>query len=218
VPSHLGPFTPSTSTLLSLPSVSGPFPANIMSQTPPVAPSLKFQLTFSDALRAYKKRTGKELLLHPLAARLQSCNSPDAILSVLSEQAQAIDQSWNGHERLAMWLGPTVDVIYALSSSLGEGVGLVIIAACSFRMCPSSFVFQVSSPAKVIFVGISVLFSVRIFLDSVRGAILTPKSCRRLMPFMSARMGLSTSSDAWTISSDDSTLTQRSHHLSLLRT
>jgi ankyrin repeat protein len=79
--------------------------------------------------------------LHPLATRLRSCDSSDAILSVLQEQAQAIDPSWNGDEKLAMWLGQSVDVLYALSSSLEEGVGLV------------------SSPAKVIFVGISILLS-----------------------------------------------------------
>jgi len=100
-----------------------------------------FQSTFSHALRAYKKRTRGDLILHPLAARLQSCVSPDAILAVLQEQARAIDQSWNADKKLAMWLDPIVNVLYALSSSLGEGVGLV------------------SSPAKVIFVGIGVILS-----------------------------------------------------------
>lgn len=117
---------------LNLTIMSGP--ASLISQTPPVIPPSKFQLTFSDALESYKTRTGKDLLLHPLAARLQSCNSSGAILSVLREQAQAIDQSWNRDEKLAMWLSSTVDVIYALSSNLGESVGLVIIGACLFKL------------------------------------------------------------------------------------
>ncbi|KAH9958757.1 hypothetical protein BC827DRAFT_1156674 [Russula dissimulans] len=109
---------------------------------PPVIAVSAFQSSFSYALRSYKKRTREDLLLHPLAARLQSCDSPRAALSVLHEQAQAFDQSPSGEERLTEWLGSTVNVLYSLSSSLGEGVGLVL------------------SPAKVIFVGIGVLFSV----------------------------------------------------------
>lgn len=143
--------------------MSGPHPAN---QT---APS-NFQSTFRIALREYKRRTREDLLLHPLATRLGSCNSPDAIISVLQEEAQAVDQTWNGDEKLSLWLRPTVEALYALSSSLEEGVGLVIIGTYSFDTCSLPVIFQVSSPAKIIFVGINVLLSVRIFLDfSARG-------------------------------------------------
>jgi hypothetical protein len=114
--------------------MSGPLPANPMSQTSPVIPPSKFQSTFINALQAYNRRTREDLLFHPLATRLRSCNSSDAILSVLQEQAQAIDPSWNGDEKLAMWLGQSVDVLYALSSSLEEGVGLVIIEVYSLQM------------------------------------------------------------------------------------
>jgi hypothetical protein len=113
---------------------------------------------------------------------LQSCVTPDAIFAVLEEQARAIDQSWNADEKLAMWLDPIVNVLYALSSSLGEGVGLVIIGTCTISMYDLPSIFQVPSPAKVIFVGIGVIFTVRTFLDSRARAILMPKisgsSCR----------------------------------------
>jgi hypothetical protein len=95
-----------------------------------------FQSSFSDALRVYKKRIKIDLLLHPLAVRLQPCDSPHAVISVLREQARAIDQS------LTNLLHPTVNVIYALSSSLQEGVGLVNICACSFGTCPAPSVFR----------------------------------------------------------------------------
>src|SRR6267154_4706877 len=146
-----------------------------MSQAPPVPPPSSFQSTFSQALHTYKKRTRGDLVLHPLAARLQSCVTPDAILAVLEEQAQAIDQSWNADEKLALWLDPIVNVLYALSSSLGEGVGLVIIGTCSLSMYALPSIFQVSSPAKVIFVGIGVILSVCTVFNSRARAILTPK-------------------------------------------
>lgn len=116
-------------------------PVYLMSQAPPVIPPSSFQSTFSHALRAYKKRTRGDLILHPLAARLQSCDTPDTILAILQDKARAIDQSWNADEKLAMWLDPIVHVLYALSSSLGEGVGLVIIGiySLSLYVLPSFF-------------------------------------------------------------------------------
>src|SRR6267154_4494202 len=114
-----------------------------------------FQSTFSDALLVYKKRIKIDLLLHPLAVRLQPCNSPHAVISVLQERARAI----NHWQLLTKSLHPTINVIYALSSSLQEGVGLVKNCACSFGTCPEHSFFQVLSPAKVIFVGFGVLLS-----------------------------------------------------------
>jgi hypothetical protein len=108
---------------------------------PPAMAASAFQSSFSYALRSYKKRTREDLLLHPLAARLQSCNSPGDALSVLQEQAQAFDQSPSGEERLTEWLGSTVNVLCSLSSSLGDGVGLVIILCFPFNN-PLSFIFS----------------------------------------------------------------------------
>jgi hypothetical protein len=88
-----------------------------------------FQSTFSHALRVYKERVKIDLLLHPLAVQLQLCDSSHAVISVLQEQAGAIDQS------LKKVLHPTVNAIYAFSSSL-QGFGMVYICACSFGTCP----------------------------------------------------------------------------------
>jgi hypothetical protein len=88
-----------------------------------------FQSTFSNALRTYKRRTKEDLLLLPLAARLQTCDSPVAVLSVLqeeSQQSQAFDPSRSGDEGWYKWLSPTVNVLFALSPSVEEGVGLVV--------------------------------------------------------------------------------------------
>ena len=88
------------------------------------ASTSNFQLIFNNALKAYEKRTKKDLLAHPLAAQLQACNSPSDILSILQQQAQGLDQS-RSSDRWTKWLDPTVNVLYALSGTLGEGVGLV---------------------------------------------------------------------------------------------
>ncbi|KAH9020702.1 hypothetical protein EDB84DRAFT_561724 [Lactarius hengduanensis] len=103
------------------------------------ASSSNFESIFGTAVQAYKKRTGQDITSHPLASWLKTCDSPDAILAVLQAQVQEFDQFRRDDERLTKWLNPTVNVLYAFSATLGEGVGLVF------------------SPAKVIFAGIGVL-------------------------------------------------------------
>jgi hypothetical protein len=89
--------------------------------------SQNFQLIINNALDKYKKRTKSDLLTHPLAAQLQSCDSPSAILAVLQQQLQGPDQSRNSDERWSRWLDPTINVLYTLSSTIGAGVGLVCL-------------------------------------------------------------------------------------------
>jgi len=87
--------------------------------------STNFQNLFNNALEAYEKKTKKQLLAHPLSAKLQHCHSPAAILSVLQELVQQFDQRRCGSERLRACLNPIVNVLHAFSTTTGEGVGLV---------------------------------------------------------------------------------------------
>ena len=89
--------------------------------------SSNFQLVFNNALKAYEKRTKKDLLAHPLAAQLQACDSPSAVLAILQLQVQALDQSQSSDNRWTKWLDPTVNVLYAFSETLGDGVSLVYL-------------------------------------------------------------------------------------------
>jgi hypothetical protein len=86
------------------------------------APSPNFQPSFNDALKAYKKRTKRELLTHPLASQINACSSPNAILIVLQQQVQGLDQSQSSDDRWTKWLDTTVGVLYALSATLEENV------------------------------------------------------------------------------------------------
>ncbi|KAH9018277.1 hypothetical protein EDB84DRAFT_1442507 [Lactarius hengduanensis] len=116
-----------------------------MSQTPPTASSSSnFQTIFYASIKEYEKKTKKDLLVHPLMVQLQTCNSPTDILAILRTQVEQFEQSTSGDDQLTKWLTPTVNVLYAFSAALGEGVGLVF------------------SPAKVIFAGAGVLLLVAI--------------------------------------------------------
>jgi len=66
--------------------------------------SSNFQSIFSASLQAYDRKTKNKLLHHPLAAQLQSCNSPNAVLTVLQDLVQHFPPLL---VRLLAWSVPT---------------------------------------------------------------------------------------------------------------
>ncbi|KAH9059032.1 hypothetical protein EDB87DRAFT_836515 [Lactarius vividus] len=101
-----------------------------------VLPSSPSEAIFRTAVKAYEKRTKKNIATHPFAAQLKSCDNPGAILAVLRAQVQ---RSQSADEKLTKWLDPTVNVVHALSETIGNVVGLAF------------------PPATVIFAGLGVL-------------------------------------------------------------
>ena len=101
-----------------------------MSHTHPTASSSSsssspnFQLLINNALDTYKKRTKNDLRDHPLAAQLQDCDSPTAILAILQQQLEGVDQSRSTDERWTKCLDPTINVLLTFSQAVGT-VGLV---------------------------------------------------------------------------------------------
>ena len=87
---------------------------------PQIPSSENFQAIFDNALEVYKKKTGKDLKSDPLLLRLESCDSPDAVLDVLQEQTSAFTKSGS-----RTWVKPTINVLYTFSSTIGGGVSLV---------------------------------------------------------------------------------------------
>ena len=51
--------------------------------------STYLQTIFEPALRSYEKKAGVSLTQHPLAIKLQTCQSIEAITAILQDQAQA---------------------------------------------------------------------------------------------------------------------------------
>ena len=99
-----------------------------MSQTlATTSSSSNYQSIFDNALEAYKKKTKKDLRSHPLLTKLETCNSPDAVLTLLREQIPALHQSRSVDDKLTKWLNPTVNVLYTFSEAIGGGIGLVNI-------------------------------------------------------------------------------------------
>jgi hypothetical protein len=96
-----------------------------MSQAPTATTSSSnYQSIFDNAIEAYKKKTKKDLYSHPLLDKLQNCDSPDAVLSILYEQIPGFDQSRGSDDKLSGWLNPTVNILYTFSGVIGGGISL----------------------------------------------------------------------------------------------
>ena len=83
-----------------------------------------FDAALDAALKSYKKKTKKDLKKHDVFKQLEKCDSPAAILAVF--QAAQFNRT-GGDDRSKKWLVPTINVLYAFSETLGEGVSLVDI-------------------------------------------------------------------------------------------
>ena len=93
--------------------------------------SSHFQVLFESALQDYQNQTGTALPNHPLAEKLQYCDSVESITAVLQEQAKAFSEFRGDDGKFMKSLKGVVSVLYMLSAStaLGEAIGLV----CSDR-------------------------------------------------------------------------------------
>lgn len=99
-----------------------------VSPTPSTSSStFQFQSVLNVALERYENKTKNKLLTHPLAAQIQSCDSPAAIHAVLDGIVQKFDQRRRNDERLTKWLNPTVEVLYSFSCAVCNTGGLVNI-------------------------------------------------------------------------------------------
>lgn len=97
----------------------------LMSQFPLIPTPSSYQTIFDNALEQYKKKTGEDLLSHPLYAKLESCHFPTAIPTVLRQQLLALHQSGTDEDSLAKLLHSTVNVISAFSATIGGSIGPV---------------------------------------------------------------------------------------------
>jgi hypothetical protein len=132
-----------------------------------------FEVIFEKALKTYKKTTRQDRTVHPIFTQLQACDSSAAIRTILQEQIDQFIQSRSGDERLKNWLNPTINVLYAFSSTLAGGVGLVM----SFYLSYISLLIhieQVFPAANVIFAGAGVLLLVNALVYLHVPALVTP--------------------------------------------
>ena len=86
---------------------------------------LNLQTVFADVLKRYKKWTKEDIAAHSLATQIESCNSPNAVLTVLQTQVRTFDPSPSANERWTRLLHPTITVLYAFSGLVSNIAGPV---------------------------------------------------------------------------------------------
>ena len=111
---------------------------------------MQHDLVLGAALRGYKKKTGNDLLAHQLAAEFQSCDSVDAILDIIQDQAKKFDEFRDSNEKIMKWVGSLVQILYKFSALGGRdakvriwdnkcnGMKCILTLLCSSLRKPSS--------------------------------------------------------------------------------
>ena len=86
--------------------------------------SYRLRALFESALHDYQIQTGTPLASHPLAEKLQNCDSVDSVTAVLQDQARAFSEFRGDNGRFTKSLKGIVAVLYTLSTSTAA-IGLV---------------------------------------------------------------------------------------------
>ena len=136
--------------------------------------SARFHFLFEPAFRAYEKMAGISLTQHPLAIKLQTCDSVEAITSLMQDQAQAFGHL-QGSDKIMKSLKTIISILYQLSSTafLADACGLV--RQNGFMVClMSDFYSQTFPPAKVIVVCLAILLDVCPVIEFICRSLVTP--------------------------------------------
>jgi hypothetical protein len=114
-------------------------------------PPPELKSLFEAALNEFEKRTGTNLVQHPILDKLVNCESADSVIDVLQEQAQVFRDFRGDDGKAMMWLKRTVNVVYTLSTSgvLGGAISLVCVhsSCCTLALC-ANFFFSSAFPSS----------------------------------------------------------------------
>lgn len=89
--------------------------------------SSRFHALFDATLQDYQSQTCTTLSSHPLAEKLQDCDTVESVTAMLREQVRALGDSRGGDGRVMKSLKTVVSGLYTIleNSALSEGIGLV---------------------------------------------------------------------------------------------
>jgi hypothetical protein len=114
------------------------------SSSNPNLPSVQFPEIFEAALEEYTKTTEEDIKSDPLFAKLQDCNSSDAVLEVLKEKALAFEQYRKGDWKAELMgrLKPIVEILSRLSTKDGLKEGIVSVRLTRYNYPLRKFIIH----------------------------------------------------------------------------
>jgi hypothetical protein len=110
----------------------------------PNLPSVQFPEIFEAALEEYKEKTKNDIKSDLLFAKLQDCNSSDAVLDVLEEKARALKRLQRGdwkHELMGS-LKPIVETLFRLSNEDVVKDGIVSVRLTRYKYSLRKFIIH----------------------------------------------------------------------------
>ena len=118
--------------------------------------SVRFQALFDHALQAYEQKAGVSLTQHPLAIKLQSCDSVEAIIGLLQNQAQAF-KDLQGSDKIMKSLKATISILSKLSSAASLAGAFGLVRQKGLMLCLTSLTFYFHLRRRYRFVSLSYL-------------------------------------------------------------
>ena len=170
-----------------------------------------FQSIFDKALKAYTKKTEKDLLSLPLFRELNTCDSAEETLNKLRDPNLGFNQAGNKDDSLSKWLIPTLKVLHTLSAIINQVVGSVRLRKLNTTHSGTVVCYySVGIPTRESSLHWNWRPPLGGYSDSSSQGILTPKFLRRLRKLPLAKTNSLTYLDEWTASSDASRSTSMS--------
>ena len=87
--------------------------------------STHLRVLFEAALHDYQKQTGIALTEHPLAAKLQNCDSVESVTTVLQEQTQAFSE-FRGKDKVLKPLETVLSGLHKISGAAAADFGVAV--------------------------------------------------------------------------------------------
>jgi hypothetical protein len=114
------------------------------SSSNPKFPSVQFPQIFDVALEEYTKKTKNDIKTDPLFAKLQDCNSSDAVLKVLEEQALAFERYRKGDRKVQLMgqLKPIVEILFRLATKDDVKEGIVSVRLTRYNYSLRKFIIR----------------------------------------------------------------------------
>ena len=91
---------------------------------------------FEAALQDYESQTGITLIKHPLADKLQNCDTVESVIAVLHEQTQAFSE-FRERDKVLKSLKSAVSILSKISATVNFGV-VGLVRPSALTGCPMS--------------------------------------------------------------------------------
>ena len=103
----------------------------------------RLQAHFEPALRAYERKAGVSLEQHPLAVKLQSCDTVKAVTGLFQDQAQAF-RHFQGSDKIMVSIKTTVSILSNISSAapLSDAFDIVRQNGLIARITSLTFIYR----------------------------------------------------------------------------